>query len=321
MPDIEGIFEDSLLSLFDHRPIAFSTAGPHEPYTYVPSSFRYASDGTFVDLTASERQQQDGKMKIEVYLPVAPSGLHTTLQLTHIWLSSILISDLIISGAIPVKGERICELGAGAGLPGIVAARTGASAVVSTDYAVPPPTTTSSDEEGNDQPTDVLAVLRGNFRRALPAAQESTSFQVLGHTWGEPVDALLESCVPSCQLSISPPPQAERFRTILLADLLWTTAAHADLITSLLGLLAPDGTAHIVAGLHQGRGAVERFRRAWIERGGWVRERDVMEVQWGQGGWEVLRDFRGGCESRRGEEGDDEHGTVVYFTIGLPDDP
>jgi predicted nicotinamide N-methyase len=314
MPDVEGIFEDSLLSLFDHRPIAFSTAGPHEPYNYVPSLFRYAFDGSVLDFL-DPPQEQDSKKHVEVYLPIAPSGLHTTLQLTHIWLSSILISDLIVCGVIPVKGERICELGAGAGLPGIVAARMGASAVISTDYAVPSSTTTSSDEGNADQPTDVLAVLRQNFRRALPGAQESTSWQVLGHTWGEPVDALLESCVPSP----SHEPLASKFQTILLADLLWTTAAHADLITSLLRLLAPDGTAHVVAGLHQGRGAVERFRSAWIERGGWAR--DVMEVQWGQEGWEVLRDLRVGRESRRGEEGDDEHGIVVYFQIGLLDDP
>lgn len=318
MPDIEGIFEDSLLSLFDHRPIAFSTAGPTEPYHYAPSPIRYLFDGTAVDFPGSGSYAEGSHVK--VHLPIAPPGLHSTLQLTHIWLSSVFLADLITYGAIPVMGERICELGAGAGLPGIVAARNGASTVVSTDYAVPATTTMSAGGgEGKDakhdaQPTDVLAVLRRNFHRALPESEESRNWQVTGHTWGDSVSPILASCTPGAK--------AEKFPVLLLADLLWTTAAHESLITSVRALLCPHrGIAHVVAGLHEGRGAVERFRSAWAERGGWVR--DALEVQWGSGGWEVLRDLRDGCEGRRGvvEEGADEHGTVIYFKIGMRDDP
>lgn len=316
MPDIEGIFEDSLLALFDHRPIAFSTPGPAEPYAYAPSPIRFL-DGAPVDLPQSKTYAQGPHVK--VHLPVAPSGLHTTLQLTHIWLSSILLADLISHGAIPVQGALICELGAGAGLPGIVAARSGAEAVVSTDYAVP-----SLEEEageGKVDVTDVLGVLRGNFRRAMPNVQEGSLWRVLGHTWGEPVTEILTSCTSHAPTA-PPKPLAQRFATILCADLLWTTSAHSALITSLLALLDPrQGVAHIVAGLHQGRGAVERFRSAWVTRtGGWIA--DVLEVQWGMDGWEVLRDLREETEVGRGEQEEgDEHGTVVYFRIGLRDDP
>lgn len=316
MPDIEGIFEDSLLALFDHRPIAFSTPGPDEPYAYVPSPIR-SLDGAPVDLPQSKTYAQGPNVKVR--LPVAPPGLHTTLQLTHIWLSSILLADLISHGAIPVQGARICELGAGAGLPGIVSACSGAGAVVSTDYAVP-----SSEEgagEGKAEVTDVLGILRGNFRCALSAAQEGRSWRVLGHTWGEPVTEILTSCTIHAPTA-PPKPLGQKFETILCADLLWTTSAHSALITSLLALLDPrQGVAHIVAGLHQGRGAVERFREAWVARtGGWIE--DVLEVQWGMNGWEILSDLREGTEARRDdqEEGD-EHGTVVYFRIGLRDDP
>lgn len=308
MSDIEGIFEDSLLSLFDHRPIAFSTPAPDQPYIYTPSAIQ----GITGNVTAPQTD-----LVVPVRLPIAPSALHTTLQLTHIWLSSVLLADLIVSRDIDVKDERICELGAGAGLPGILAARMGARGVVSTDYAVP------LAEEGEGE--DVLAVLRGNFRRSIPDAigVEGETWQVLGHTWGESADVLLSSCAtssPSRQSQHVP----EKFPILLLADLLWTTSAHASLITSITDLLCPrTGTAHVVAGLHQGRGAVERFKRSWLNRtaarGGWVQ--DLLEVQWDHTGWEVLRDFR--VEDRIGvqEDGRDEHGTVVWFTIGLRDDP
>ncbi|KAI5454720.1 hypothetical protein NCC49_003607 [Naganishia albida] len=305
MSDIEGIFEDSLLSLFDHRPIAFSTPAPDKPYVYTPSSIQH-TDG---NATAPQTD-----LAVPVHLPVAPSALHTTLQLTHIWLSSVLLADLIVSRRIEVEGERICELGAGAGLPGIVAARMGAGSVVSTDYAVPE----SRDEEGED----VLAVLRGNFRRSIPdpLGTEGKAWQVLGHTWGESVHDLLSSCTP---LPTPAPRLPQKFTTLILADLLWTTAAHAALITSILNLLCPrTGTAHVVAGLHQGRGAVGRFKQTWLERtsrhGGWVR--DQLEVQWDHAGWQVLRDFRDDGHAGDNEEGD-EHGTVVWFTIGFRDDP
>lgn len=291
MSDPEGIFEDSLLSLFDHRPIAFSTA-PDQPYVYTPTAIpghAGADDVPCRDLV------------IRVHLPIAPSALHTTLQLTHIWLSSILLADLVASGVITVRGARICELGAGAGLPGIVAALRGARAVTSTDYAV---------QEG-----DVLDVLRGNFRRSVVTdGAEGDTWQVLGHTWGEPVNDILGSCMRSTHGTR----RTEKYSILFLADLLWTTAAHAALITSILDLLCPTGIAHVVAGLHQGRGAVERFKHAWLDRtagrGGWIR--DMMDVQWGLDGWELLRDYRRDEGMRRGG---DEHGTVVYFTLGLGD--
>lgn len=308
MSDIEGIFEDSLLSLFDHRPIAFSTPAPDQPYVYSPSAIQ--------DINGNVTTPDTGPV-VPVHLPIAPSALHTTLQLTHIWLSSVLLADLIVSREIDVKDERICELGAGAGLPGIVAARMGARGVISTDYAVP----RSEDGEGDD----VLAVLRGNFRRSISDAEavEGKTWQVLGHTWGESVDGLLSSCAtpPSSHQSQQ---ALQKFTILFLADLLWTTSAHASLITSINNLLCPrTGTAHVVAGLHQGRGAVERFKRSWLDRtavrGGWVK--DLLEVQWDHTGWEVLRDFRMKDSTGVPEEGGDEHGTVVWFTIGLRDDP
>ncbi|KAJ9108723.1 hypothetical protein QFC21_000043 [Naganishia friedmannii] len=326
----EEIFEDSLLSLFQHRPIAFSTRGADDPYVYVPSGIQLlrgaSSTSTDIDEEDGKTQAKDEPvprraqppLPIKIYLPTAPPELHTTLQLSHLWLSSVFLADLISHGLINVKGERICELGAGAGLPGIVSALRGAGQVVSTDYAV--------QEDQNGQ--SVLAVLRGNFLRAVPAAKarEGTAWTVLGHTWGDEASVL--------RVLSSPGPSGtpeQPFSLLLLADLLWSTASHAALVASLTHLLEPGkGRACVVAGLHQGRGPVERFIRSWREIGGWIKYE--MEVQWGlDSGWEVLEDFRSVCSTATGKDdcgdweylysadrdGGDEHGTVVFFTIGL----
>jgi predicted nicotinamide N-methyase len=296
---IESIFEDGLLSLFDHYPIAFSTPSPSEPYIYRPTSIPSSSK----DL---EDDPSLARLEIPVYLPVAPSALHSTLQLTHIWLSSVLMADLIFSGHIDVKGKRICELGAGAGLPAAAAMLGGgARSVVSTDYAVPE--TETVDANGLADSEDVLGVLRGNLKRAselkIPDGREKTKdWAVLGHTWAEPVDDILLAPNRSDQ---------ERYDLLLLADLLWSSSSHQELIVSTRALIQPStGVAHVIAGLHQGRGATERFKRVWKEGGGWVKEID--EFRWGRLGWERYK--RGKGEVKDPEE---ERGVVVWFTAGI----
>lgn len=330
--EIESIFEDGLLSLFDHHPVAFSTPSPSHPYIYRPSSVPLPSLGP--------SQNHDGlslDFEIPVYLPVAPSALHSTLQLTHIWLSSIFMADLIFSSHIDVRALRICELGAGAGLPSVAALlNVGAKAgsVVSTDYAVPEQDLQA--EDGRAQPEDVLGVLRGNLRKAseMPNLRNdrgkgkgrSDRWAVVGHTWGEPVTEILNAALlnwtpgspssPSssssafASASTSPSPAPEQFDLLLLADLLWSSSSHTDLLTSVHSLLKPEtGIAHVIAGLHQGRGATDRFKACWKELGGWVEE--VLEVRWGREGWETF-------ERRKDGEvvGDEERGVIVWFKIG-----
>lgn len=379
--DVEGFFEDALLSLFDHRPVAFSTSKPGEPYIYHPPS---SSTSSSTSAPASSSVAFPSSISIPdhrpitLYLPVAPSALHSTLQLTHIWLSSIFISDLIFSNRISVAGKRVAELGAGAGLPSVSAMRCGAKEVVSTDYDVKVEDDVSSNSnrkelgclKGKQDLEDVIGVLRNNLRlncdnllmesgREVDATGQRKNWQVLGHTWGEDVSGILAapakpttatnehptSITPALDdirltqsittndtahdtTSItttanasspsSPSPSntsdsSNTFDVLLLADLLWSSHAHTSLITSLSHLLTPyTGVAHVMAGLHQGRGAVERFKVAWRDAGkdNWVE--DVEEVRWAkEGGWEV---YEGGKQKQEG--GGEERGVVVWFTIG-----
>lgn len=293
--DPEAYFEDSLLSLFDHRPVAFSTSRPGEPYIYHPP----ADEG---DVGGSG--DGESAAPIIVHLPIAPSALHTTLQLTHIWLSSILIADLIFPGRIDVAGKRVAELGAGAGLPSVAALRCGAAEVVATDYDVKVDRGAQR-EAGELDLEDVIGVLRHNLATNQTDDGDASTWEVLGHTWAEDVTPLLTA--PKSRVS-SP----TRFDVLLLADLLWSSMAHTALVTSVTRLLQPHtGVGHVVAGLHQGRGAVERFKRAWLDAGdgNWVE--DVEEVWWAkQGGWEPY------TRPSRELGSEEERGVVVWFKIG-----
>jgi nicotinamide N-methyltransferase len=64
--------------------------------------------------------------------------LEVQLFAHYLWNSAILLADMISSGLAPVYGETVLELGAGAGLPGILAALEGAELVVLSDYDSPP---------------------------------------------------------------------------------------------------------------------------------------------------------------------------------------
>jgi predicted nicotinamide N-methyase len=50
------------------------------------------------------------------------------------WNTSRVLTDYLLRNLQLVKGQRICELGAGAGLPSLVSTLVGADRVVVTDY-------------------------------------------------------------------------------------------------------------------------------------------------------------------------------------------
>ena len=253
--DIAEIFDTSLSILFSIPPIAFSTSSPDVLYPYMPPS-----------------DSQD-RETLRLRLPQPPADLYITLQANNLWLAAIYLADLICLRQIDVGGMRLAELGAGAGLPGIVACRHGAT-VISSDWAV----------------DEVLDVIRGNFERTCKGRQ----WAVMGHQWGTDPKPLLEQ---------------GSFALLLLADTLWVTAAHSALLDSIFALLEPGGIAHITAGLHTGRGPLERFISSAKSRGAIFRP--IREVCWRLGGgWDECFTPSQGLE--------EERGVVVYFTLQIP---
>ncbi|EJD04967.1 uncharacterized protein FOMMEDRAFT_18656 [Fomitiporia mediterranea MF3/22] len=103
------------------------------------------------------------------------------------------------------KGKNVLELGAGAGLPGLVMAINGARRTVLTDYP---------DEA-------LLDNLTHNVARNISASKRKrvgAEVFVEGYIWGRPVDRLLELVAP------------EKYDLVILSDLVFNHSQHDALL-------------------------------------------------------------------------------------------
>ncbi|KAF2740179.1 hypothetical protein EJ04DRAFT_540271 [Polyplosphaeria fusca] len=118
-----------------------------------------------------------------------------------------------------VKGKTVLELGAGSGLPSLVAAINGAENVVVTDYP----------------DAELIENLKYNITHcsALP---KSSNIVAEGYLWGAPVDNLLQHWA-----------NTNGFHVLILADLLFNHSEHAKLIKTLQLTLsrAPASKAYV----------------------------------------------------------------------------
>lgn len=118
-----------------------------------------------------------------------------------------------------VHGKTVLELGAGAGLPSLVATILGARRVVVTDYP----------------DVELIDNLVHNINTCSHLPQPATTIAAEGYLWGLPTEALISHlAVPS-----------QRFDTLLLADLLFNHHCHEALISTISEALAhrPDARA------------------------------------------------------------------------------
>ena len=134
----------------------------------------------------------------------------------------------------------------------------------------------------------ILQALEENLETNLGPSSSTSglSWSVLGHEWG--TAASIETMLLSPPSTSTSP---RRFSTLLLSDLLYYTAGHSSLLTSIFALLSPSeesGLAHLTAGLHGGRGAVDRFVELARGRGCAVEEKEVVVWDSGNEVWKVL---------------------------------
>ena len=137
----------------------------------------------------------------------------------HIWNAAHSISAYLQTPSNTVRlirGKSVLELGAGAGLPSLVAAILGARNVVVTDYP----------------DADLVDNIQWNVDNcgALPPPQRS-GIAVEGYAFGAPVEPLLKHLPRRGAETLS-------FDTLILADLLFNHHCHAQLVSTIQHTLA-----------------------------------------------------------------------------------
>ncbi|KAI8905139.1 hypothetical protein EDD86DRAFT_212305 [Gorgonomyces haynaldii] len=164
--------------------------------------------------------QFDGLPKLELHVPDIQAK-QVFLFAHHVWKASVLVSKQLLEGRWHIKDKQCLELGAGTGLVSIVMCHLGAR-VVSSDYPSP----------------EILKSLELNLKR-----NTKSDFQVIGHIWGS--QTLVD--------------YGKQFDYIFIADTVWMSDQHDNLLRDLSLLLKPDGIVGGSCGLHTGLEVVQVF--------------------------------------------------------------
>ncbi|KAL8393083.1 hypothetical protein RB595_003037 [Gaeumannomyces hyphopodioides] len=135
---------------------------------------------------------------------------HSVMDAHHLWNGGRVLADHFESDPGLVRGRSVLEVGAGAGIPSLVAAHLGARGVVATDYPDP----------------DVLAALQRNVDGcALVPDPKGERVVVDGYVWGHPVDKLLGEMPGGGAVG--------GVDVLIMADLLFRHTEHGNIATTL----------------------------------------------------------------------------------------
>lgn len=171
-----------------------------------------------LDLLFDDPSEDERKEAFEEYL--LPNGRAVQLKLVgehslwghKLWNASKVLADKIYKKEIDVSGKRVLELGAGASLPSIVAALSGASYVLCTDYP-----------EG-----DILQ----NIMYNVQTNGVDNKVNVQGLLWSDK-NTLKQT-----------------FHHIFMADLIFNHREHNALAAMIQNYLADDGLCHVLYSHH-----------------------------------------------------------------------
>ncbi|KAJ7115851.1 putative methyltransferase-domain-containing protein [Mycena epipterygia] len=128
----------------------------------------------------------------------------------HLWNAARAFASYLDHNPELYHDRFVLELGAGGGLPGLVAAKNGAKRVLLTDYP----------------DVDLISNLELNARENLPVGD---CVSVQGYTWGHPIQPLLEAL----------PSDADGFHLIIMSDLVFNHSQHDALLKTCERCLAP----------------------------------------------------------------------------------
>ncbi|KAF2451798.1 hypothetical protein P171DRAFT_11932 [Karstenula rhodostoma CBS 690.94] len=145
---------------------------------------------------------------------------HNPLWGHLLWNAGRTLSDYLEERAGEhIKSKSVLELGAGAGLPSIVCALSGANEVVVTDYP----------------DAELVENLRYNIEHC-DMSSDQTNFTAEGYLWGAPTAELTKNISDD-----------RGFDVLILADLLFNHSEHAKLVKTVQLMLkkSPDSRAFV----------------------------------------------------------------------------
>ncbi|PJF19718.1 hypothetical protein PSACC_00461 [Paramicrosporidium saccamoebae] len=138
---------------------------------------------------------------------------HHVLWANYLWNGAHWLSDYICTHPDEFRGKTILELGAGAGLPSILAAEAGAHKVVVTDY-----------------PDNELIVNIQKNIDSLLDEEAQKRITAKGYLWGADSTLVLSQN------------NSTQFDMIIMCDVIFNHSEHYKLLRSIKDCLSPEGT-------------------------------------------------------------------------------
>jgi EEF1A N-terminal glycine/lysine methyltransferase len=230
----EDFLSDSLQTLYDYTPITHSSAG---------SVFRYEPSEEIIPTSSVSSA-------ITLITPTTQAA-NWSLHASSIWASSIYVADHLLDMHLAEHLERartegrqclrVLELGAGAGLPSILIAKTYENVeVTASDYP---------DEE-------LIKTLRDNVERN----DVGQRCNAVPYAWGSDTFVFAYPAVAHKNAGSSTKDDCT-FDIVIAADTLWNSQLHPLFLDALQRTLRRSANARIylVAGLHTGRYTLQAF--------------------------------------------------------------
>jgi len=174
---------------------------------------------------------------------------HSPLEAHHLWNGSRVVASHLEAHPSLVRGRNVLELGAGAGLPSLVAAALGAERTVVTDFPDPELVeclwrnifgceALGMGDDGDDDDDDDDKIDGEERKRKIKKIKKKIVAE--GYVWGSDVGCLVKHLPPSSSSSLEKGEKRDeqeegerKFDVVILADLLFRHSEHDHLLDSI----------------------------------------------------------------------------------------